>query len=124
VFEKYFSLSEARQQLTLVKTIVEDILIRGRMMKQVIAAHSGKDIPIAARRIFEEIETLIVELERMGCYYKDWQFEYGLVDFPAIVDGQNVLLCWRSDESDINWYHSIDDGYQNRKPLPVEWLIS
>lgn len=42
MFKKYFSLSEARQQLTLVKTIVEDILTRGRMMKQVIAAHPGE----------------------------------------------------------------------------------
>ncbi len=124
MFKKHFTLPEARQQLPVVKTIVGDILVRGQMMKQVIAANAGETMPIAARRIIEEIETLMAELERMGCYYKDWNFEYGLVDFPAIVDGQEVLLCWRSDEGDINWYHGTDHGYSSRKPLPVEWLIS
>ncbi|MCB9772174.1 MAG: DUF2203 domain-containing protein [Candidatus Omnitrophica bacterium] len=124
MFKKHFTLVEARQQLPLVKSIVADILTRGQMMKHVIASHGGKDLPIAARRIIEEIETLMAELERMGCYYKDWNFEHGLVDFPAIVDGKEVLLCWRSDEGDISWFHGAEDGYASRKPLPVEWLIS
>jgi len=124
MFVKHFTLLEVRQQLPLVKSIVADILSRGQMMKQVIAAHQEQGLPIAARRIIEEIETLMAELERMGCYYKDWNFEYGLVDFPAMVEGKEVLLCWRSDEIDISWYHGADDGYTSRKPLPVEWLIS
>ncbi len=124
MFKKHFTLQEARLLLPLIKTIVNDILSRGQMVKQVIAAHTTEEFPIAARRIMEEIETLVAELERMGCYYKDWNFEFGLIDFPAYVDGQEVLLCWRSDEGDLNWYHSIDDGYQSRKPLPVAWLIS
>jgi hypothetical protein len=124
MFNKHFTLAEARQQLPLVKSIVSDILSRGQMMKQILASHQDQGLPIAARRIIEEIETLMAELERMGCYYKDWNFEFGLVDFPAMVEGKEVLLCWRSDEIDISWYHGADDGYASRKPLPVAWLIS
>ena len=63
----------------------------------------------------------LAELEAMGCLYKDWSFEMGLVDFPAIIDDEQVLLCWRSDESELAFYHRIDEGYAGRKPLPPDW---
>jgi hypothetical protein len=124
MFTKYFTPAEAKQQFPLVKSIVADILSRGQAMKHIMQTRQGQDMPIAARRIGEEVETLIVELERLGCFYKDWNFEIGLVDFPALIEGREVLLCWRSDEADIGWYHGIDQGFAERKPLPVEWLIS
>ena len=71
----------------------------------------------------EEIESLMAELEHLGCFYKDWNFEIGLVDFPAIIEGEEALLCWRSDEPEILWYHGIEDGYAGRRPLPAEWLL-
>lgn len=41
----------------------------------------------------------------------------GLLDFPAEIDGLQYLLCWRMDESDINFWHLENDGFQGRKPL-------
>jgi hypothetical protein len=29
--------------------------------------------------------------------------------FPSIIDGETVFLCWRSDESQLAWYHPIED---------------
>ena len=57
------------------------------------------------------------ELEGIGCYYKDWNFDAGLVDFPAEVNGEEVLLCWRSDEKAVEWYHTYEDGYSGRKRI-------
>ena len=54
----------------------------------------------------------------MGCSFKDWNFSIGLVDFPAVIDGETVFLCCRSDEGKLAWYHRIEDGYQRRRPLP------
>ena len=56
----------------------------------------------------------------MGCFYKDWDFELGLVDFPALVRGELVFLCWRSDEPALRFYHRMEEGYAGRRPLPVE----
>lgn len=40
-----------------------------------------------------------------------------LVDFPALIDGQEVLLCWRPGEPEVAWYHGLHEGMMNRKPL-------
>jgi hypothetical protein len=45
-----------------------------------------------------------------------------LVDFPSIIDGEDVSLCWRSDEDSIKFYHGIDQGYASRKLIPEEYL--
>ena len=72
------------------------------------------------RGLVGELEDCMAELERLGCFYKDWNFSVGLVDFPALIDGEEVFLCWRTDEPVILHYHGIEDGYAGRRPLPEE----
>jgi hypothetical protein len=42
----------------------------------------------------------------------------GLVDFPAVIQGQEAFLCWRLGEAEVAYWHSPDDGFQGRRPLP------
>jgi hypothetical protein len=42
----------------------------------------------------------------------------GLVDFPAVRDGEEVYLCWLVDEPDIGWWHGLDTGFAGRRRLP------
>jgi len=44
------------------------------------------------------------------------------VDFPSVINGEEVLLCWRSDEDDIKYFHRIEDGYSARQLIPEEYL--
>jgi hypothetical protein len=41
----------------------------------------------------------------------------GLLDFPALVAGRQVWLCWRSGEERVAWWHGIDEGFGGRQPL-------
>ncbi|MGH3908464.1 MAG: DUF2203 domain-containing protein [Pseudonocardiaceae bacterium] len=41
-----------------------------------------------------------------------------LVDFPAVLDGVSVRLCWLEGEAELNWYHRSDLGIAGRRPLP------
>ena len=43
--------------------------------------------------------------------------EIGLVDFPAKINGLEVLLCWRLGEEQISYYHSRESGFMGRKPI-------
>ena len=43
--------------------------------------------------------------------------ETGLIDFPARLDGREVLLCWRLGEEQIAWYHDAESGFRGRKKL-------
>jgi hypothetical protein len=42
----------------------------------------------------------------------------GLVDFPAEIEGQSAYLCWRLGEAEVAYWHSPEDGFQGRRPLP------
>jgi hypothetical protein len=74
------------------------------------------------QQLISDIDSFMKELNDIGCTYKDWNFQLGLVDFPAVIDNEEVLLCWRSDEDDIRFYHGIEEGFAGRKPIPEEYL--
>ena len=110
-FKRIFTIEEAEQTMPLVRSIVEDILAAGAALKRTPVAATSEDEQ-------QQFQELIFELQEMGCFYKDGDFELGLVDFPAIVEGELVFLCWRSDEPALRFYHRMEDGYAGRRPLP------
>ena len=117
---KHFTPAEANRTLPLVKRIVADILETGNQIRTLTAnpAQGAANNEYETRKLVAELESLMRELEQLGCQYKDWNFKVGLVDFPAVIDGQEVLLCWRSDEPEILHYHGINEGYVGRKAIP------
>lgn len=121
---KYFTPAEARNTLPLVKKIVKDILDTSREMRLIAEELDDEFIKYdpQIKKMAEDINNFISELEEIGCFYKDWNFTIGLVDFPALIRNKEVMLCWRTDEDDIKYYHSIDAGYSGRKPIPEEYL--
>lgn len=122
---KYFTPAEAEKTLPLVRKIVKDILNASREIK-LIAEDCGGQVENNPdiKRLSDDITDYMAELEEIGCYFKDWNFTIGLVDFPAIISGKEVYLCWRSDEDEILFYHDIDSGYLSRKPIPKKYLVS
>ena len=63
-----------------------------------------------------EVRGALQEILDMGGVTKD--LEMGLVDFPGEVDGAIVNLCWRYGETSVRFWHGLDEGYAQRKPLP------
>lgn len=41
-----------------------------------------------------------------------------LLDFPATLDGEPVLLCWLEGERELGWYHKSAHGFAGRRPIP------
>ena len=123
MFARYFTPKEANRLLTVVKPLVAQILAKGKALRSRLESDASFMSTPEAHKMQEDMAGLMAELENMGCYFKDWNFEIGLVDFPAIVDGQEALLCWRSDEGEILWYHGLEDGYPGRRPIPEYWLL-
>jgi len=113
-FKRLFTRSDAERTLPLVRQIVADVLETGRRIRELDTDEGADELP----GLEAELEEHIRELESIGCFYKDWNFSVGLVDFPAEIDGQTVFLCWRSDENELAWYHPIEEGYRGRRPLP------
>jgi hypothetical protein len=63
-----------------------------------------------------EVRQALQEILALGGVAKD--LEMGLVDFPGQVGGQTVNLCWKHGETAVRFWHGLDEGYAQRKPLP------
>ncbi len=116
---KYFTVKEANRTLPLVKKIVKDILDTAFQIRTIAESLNGNiEGNQEVNYYLNQMNYYMNELNEIGCSYKDWNFHLGLVDFPAIINGEEVLLCWRSDEEEINYYHGLNDGFAGRKIIP------
>ncbi|MFQ5694882.1 MAG: DUF2203 domain-containing protein [Terriglobia bacterium] len=61
------------------------------------------------------IRLAVEQIEESGCVVKD--LESGLLDFPSIVNDEEVFLCWKLGEESIEWYHGLEEGFAGRKRL-------
>ena len=121
---KYFTPAEARRTLPLVKKIVKDILDTSREMRLLADELNSKvESDPDIQKLGSDIESFLSELEEIGCFFKDWNFTIGLVDFPSVIDDKEVFLCWKRDEDDIRFYHDMQEGYAGRKQIPEEYFI-
>jgi hypothetical protein len=119
---RLFTPELANKSLPLVRKIVADILETGKELKKLGLQPESDAQEQGLEEAQDRLSSLFHELAQIGCSFRDWNFEIGLVDFPAVIDDQEVLLCWRSDEDCVEWYHGIHDGFAGRKPIPEALL--
>lgn len=63
-----------------------------------------------------EVQRGLEQILELGGAPKD--LSLGLVDFPYLLDNnREVNLCWRHGESEVGFWHGLDEGYGGRKPL-------
>jgi hypothetical protein len=73
-----------------------------------LAAHYG--LWVQWRRCAETILAAGVQIKDL---------DRGLVDFPHLLPdtGDEVFLCWELSEPAVRYWHSIDAGYAERRPI-------
>jgi hypothetical protein len=64
-----------------------------------------------------DMESCVEELAALGVRVKD--ADTGLVDFPALRHGEEVLLCWQVGEDAVRWWHGGAEGFASRSP--IDW---
>jgi hypothetical protein len=133
--KKYFTPAEASASLPLVRAIVRDITelardLTERQERLARAMPTGKTTLGEAHR--EELLQVQAELERgqgqlreyetelrnLGVELKD--YHTGLIDFPCLMDGREVYLCWKLGEPEVSHWHEVDAGFAGRKKLMAD----
>ncbi len=129
---KLFTVEQVNSMLPLVRAIVKDLsdLSREVIERRERLAHllTGRDQktsdPYRAEltQIEEELakdgrrlNDYVEELRELGAEPKNGV--EGLVDFPTIIDGRVVYLCWKLGEPNVQFWHEIEAGFQGRQPL-------
>src|SRR3954447_11713496 len=67
------------------------------------------------RGFYEALSDEIERVRNLGGEVKD--VETGLVDFPSLRGGEEILLCWRLGEKKVGFWHSVDGGFAGRRPI-------
>jgi len=133
--KKYYTLEEANALLPIVKQELEKLQDIKRQFREkyeelyelkTLHKHNGISVEgdpyftLECEMDFLQMEgnAVLQSFERKSVQLKD--IDSGLVDFPAIRNGQEVLLCWRQGEERIEHYHGLYDGFAGRKRLTGE----
>ncbi|MEK3885330.1 DUF2203 domain-containing protein [Paenibacillus sp. PL2-23] len=98
---------------------LEEQYIAYRKLKAVHKTSEGDPLfELESRLDFMQVEFNLYmdNFSRRGVLVK--MVSPGLLDFPAIMDGEEVLLCWREGENRITHYHGWNDGYAGRRLHP------
>lgn len=110
-----FTIDEARAELTrLLPTLDEIVRLRADAAELAAGSSSLGGLPefkAAQARLDELMETV----QQTGAELKG--FAPLLVDFPSMMDGVAVLLCWLEGDRELTWYHRADLGFAGRRPL-------
>jgi hypothetical protein len=130
---KTFTLSEAQTLLPVLEALLKRAQAAGKraaelgfemqQLSQRIFLSGGLHVDVvrAARRraerdkAMQEATDTVAEIDEIGVQVKD--LEQGLLDFPSVLDGNAILLCWKLGEKEIGFWHTQEDGFAGRKPL-------
>jgi len=67
------------------------------------------------RGIVDQMQADVAWLDERSIVLRD--ISSGLLDFPALVSGRQVWLCWRLGEDAVGFWHGHDEGFAGRRPL-------
>ena len=120
------ALSEVRplaERMVAARARLQELQGEQREVVQLIAGNgSGYAVSEARTEEFSaqaaELERCLDALTELGVQVKD--ADAGLLDFPAVRNGEDVLLCWRVGEDAVDWWHDLEEGYAGRKPIDWE----
>lgn len=123
-FTNHYTREEARALLPYVRKWLQSLqLFRQRLQEheEHLSAllAQGKDLGGPAVnhwvRTLADMKKVLAEFRKREILIKD--LDRGLVDFPAFIGGEEAFLCWEQDEEDIEYWHTLSEGFSGRQPL-------
>ena len=114
-------LGEQRAELVRLR---DEVLAAGKTGGEGVAPGGSEGSPrtgelrltrLRMQGLIDQMAAGVARIDALGLTLRD--IERGLVDFPALVSGRQVWLCWQLGETSIGWWHGLDTGFDGRRPL-------
>jgi len=123
-FQKHYTRDDARSLLPHIRHWLERLIVLrrdlqnhderlGQLMQH--GSDLGGDLVNAWTRGLAELKSILVEFYKREIQIKD--LDRGLIDFPALINGKEVFLCWEQSEQDIDFWHDLEAGYAARERI-------
>jgi len=85
------------------------------VLSEAAAGNGGGEPGRQVGEAFLDVRRLLGTFGEAGIVVRD--IDRGLIDFPAIRDGEEVYLCWELGEDEITHWHDLESGYGGRRLL-------
>jgi hypothetical protein len=124
IHERHYSVDEANALLPRVKPVLrklrdaKDMLTdeeAHEVLSEAAPTNGGGDSGRQVGEAFLEVRRLLGALQEAGIVVRD--IDRGLIDFPAVREGQEIYLCWELGEDGVEYWHDLESGYRGRQPL-------
>jgi hypothetical protein len=121
VDDRIFTLDEARLLMPDLLAKADDLVrVRADLVEVQSALNQGGVSPLGGLPEAKALEARLSEI--LGWFTSEGLDLKGiaplLLDFPARLDGDTVLLCWLEGERELGWYHRPEHGFAGRRPIP------
>ncbi len=127
--QKLFNVEEANAVIPHMEMAVEKMQRLCIRVREKVQTLSAEDHTAGARQhslqfhsglrpLFEGIAQAVQSIEKQGGVFKGSAL--GFVDFPAMLNGEEVSLCWQYGEKEIVYYHKRTEGFSGRQPLEAQ----
>jgi hypothetical protein len=120
--DRIFTLEEARLLLPEVLARADDLVgLRADLVEVRSALGEGMTSPLGG---LPEAKALEARLSDIASWFTAEGLDLKgiaplLLDFPAQMEGEAVLLCWLEGERELRWYHKPEHGFAGRRLIPA-----
>jgi hypothetical protein len=119
--DRTFTVAQARAILPEILSRAGELIeVRASLVEIQVALSDGVPSPLGGLPEAKACQARLSEL--VGWFSAEGLEVKGiaplLLDFPAEMDGEQVLLCWLEGERELGWYHKLPHGFAGRRPIP------
>lgn len=130
---RFFNLQEAEKLLPVLETLLTAAINTKKKLEVLDAEFNGLNqrilfqggvlvdyakmagLKMEKDTSVNQLQEALQQIESQGCLIKD--LDIGLIDFPCLVNQQEIYLCWKLGEPSIGFWHNTDEGFAGRKPI-------
>jgi hypothetical protein len=87
----------------------------GSASPEAIDPEEARRLHLRMQGVIDQMAAAVARIDALGITLRD--IERGLIDFPALVGGRQVWLCWQLGERDVAFWHELETGFGSRLPL-------
>src|SRR5215470_20050391 len=119
--DRKFTLEQARLLMPDLLARADDAIVaRADLVELQTALNQGTASPLGG---IPEVKALEARLSEILGWFTAEGLDLKsiaplLLDFPAQLNGNDVLLCWLEGERELRWYHKPEHGFAGRRPIP------
>ncbi len=118
----FYTLDRANDRIAALDEMLTVLRAQRDELRELKTAFDATEPGDDQRRIRLRMQGLVDQMQASVARIDSWSItlrdiDTGLIDFPALVSGRQVWLCWQLGEGPIAWWHELDDGFGGRRPL-------